>query len=87
MENSGTEEYFLALCGGGMDLSQSLAYAYILAGHRIPYELVFQVSTQPCLSVGEKEYIEIMGRCKRELQDIQQRASAKMVQIENAINS
>ena len=36
MENSETDEFFLVLCGGGMNLSQSIAYAYILAGQRIP---------------------------------------------------
>jgi len=54
MENQDTGEYFLVLCGGGMDLSQSIAYAYLLAGQRIPDELAFEVCTQPCLSVGKK---------------------------------
>ncbi len=35
-DGEGTGEYFLALCGGGMDLSQDVALAYVLAGERIP---------------------------------------------------
>jgi hypothetical protein len=54
MENQDTGDSFLVLCGGGMDLSQSIANAYLLAGERIPDELAFEVCTQPCFSVGRK---------------------------------
>jgi hypothetical protein len=67
MENTETEEYYLALCGGGMDLSQSIALAYLIAENRIPYSLCLEVCTQPCLSVGKKEYFKIMRAVKQEL--------------------
>ncbi len=47
-----TEEYFLALTGGGMDLSQDIALAYIIAQGWIPTALAYEVSTQPELSVS-----------------------------------
>jgi len=87
MENQDTGECFLVLCGGGMDLSQSIAYAYLLAGQVIPDELVFEVCTQTCLSVGRKEYFEIMRQCKKELADIRQRALQRIKQINDALKS
>lgn len=86
LENNETGECFLVLCGGGMDLSQSIAYAYLLAGQRIPEQLVFEVCTQPCLSLGEKQYIQVMGACKNELQEIYQRALGRIKQIDNILS-
>jgi hypothetical protein len=87
MENQNTGEYFLVLCGGGMDLSQSIAYAYFLAGERIPDELAFEVCTQPCLSIGEKEYLIIMRECRKELADTRRRALQRIKQITTALNN
>jgi hypothetical protein len=85
MENDDTGECFLVLCGGGMDLSQSIAYAYLLAGERIPDELAFEVCTQPCLSVGKKEYLQVMRECKKELIDLRRRALGRIKQITTAL--
>ncbi|MCD4831684.1 MAG: hypothetical protein K8R02_07770 [Anaerohalosphaeraceae bacterium] len=87
MENQNTGEYFLVLCGGGMNLSQSIAHAYLLAGHRIPDELAFEVCTQPCLSVGKKEYVEIMKECKCELENIQRRADERIKKIMDSLKT
>jgi hypothetical protein len=70
-----------------MDLSQSIAHAYLLAGYRIPDELVFEVCTQPCLSVERNEYVQIMKACKRELADIRRRALRRVEQINDALKS
>ena len=86
MENDDTGECFLVLCGGGMDLSQSIAHAYLLAGQRIPDELVFEVCTQPCQSLGEKEYIHVMQACKYELKRIHQQALGRIKQIDNILS-
>ncbi len=87
MENSDTGEVFLALCAGGMNLSQSIAYAYLLADQRIPDELAFEVCMQPCLSVGKKEYFQVMRACKRELKEIRRRAAAHIQQINHSVKS
>ena len=63
-----TEEYFLALTGGGMDLSQDIALAYIIAQGWIPTALAYAVSTQPELSVSKKDWLEVAERCKKELE-------------------
>lgn len=85
MEKYDTGEYFLVLCGGGMDLSQSIAHAYLLSGQRIPDELVFEVCTQPCLSIGKTEYVETMQACIEELENIRQRTFWRVKSIKNAL--
>ncbi|HBG60700.1 MAG: hypothetical protein A2Y10_13130 [Planctomycetes bacterium GWF2_41_51] len=86
MENQDTGEVFLALCGGGMDLSQSIAYAYILAGQRIPDEMALGVCTQPCLSLGIKEYKQTMAQCKENLADMRRRGLEKIKRIQAALD-
>lgn len=50
MEKDG--KYFLALCGGGMDLSQSIGLAYVFIENWIPEDLIGSISNQKGLSVG-----------------------------------
>jgi hypothetical protein len=56
MHNTDTDEYFLALTGGGMDLSQDIALAYHILEKWIPFELAIRVCTQKELSVGGKNW-------------------------------
>ncbi len=56
MENEDTEEWFLTLCGGGMDLSQDIAFAYQILETWIPQDLLRNVCKQPLLSLGSKNY-------------------------------
>lgn len=85
MEEESTGEVYLVLCGGGMDLSQSIALAYLLAGERIPDELCFGVCTQPCLSVGKKEYLMVMKAVKEELKDVQTRGQRRIKEINEIV--
>jgi len=54
MEKDG--KYYLALCGGGMDLSQQVALAYIFIEKWIPLDLLTEVSKQKGLSVGGEDW-------------------------------
>lgn len=63
VENTETEEYFLALCGGGMDLSQSIGLAYIIAQGWIPFTLASEITKQPHLNVGEKDWLIVAKEC------------------------
>ena len=56
MENTETNEWFLVLCGGGMDLSQDIALSYVLLDERIPYDLLMEISKQKDLSVSGKDW-------------------------------
>lgn len=67
VEDTETGDFFLALTGGGMDLSQDIALAYMIAEKWLPTSLLRNVCTQPALSVSEKEYRKIMRRIKEQL--------------------
>lgn len=56
MQNTETDEYFLVLCGGGMDLSQNIAMAYIHAQKWIPEDFIRQISTQEGLNYSGKDF-------------------------------
>lgn len=56
MENQATGEWFLVLCGGGMDLSQDIGFAYIILERWIPKNLLTEIAKQPLLSLGNKNY-------------------------------
>ena len=56
IENQETGEWFLTLCGGGMDLSQDIALAYHILENGIPYELCQSVYMQERLSICESDW-------------------------------
>lgn len=64
VEDTETDEFFLALCGGGMDLSQDIGLAYLIAECAIPTALVFNISTQPGLSQSGDNFRRVMAACK-----------------------
>lgn len=68
MYNTEEDKHYLALTGGGMDLSQSIAFAYILCDERIPEALAFNVCTQYGLNHSGKEWILIMKKLKESLE-------------------
>lgn len=67
VKNNETDEYFLALSGGGMDLSQDIGLAYMLCGERIPSALAYNISTQASLSISKKDFKKVMREVKRVL--------------------
>lgn len=85
MMKKDTEEYFLALCGGGMDLSQDIALAYMIAQNWIPSALAYNVCTQPNLSVHGKDWLDVANRCKKELKFDIDNARVKIKEWNEAI--
>ena len=67
MYNEDEDAYFLALCGGGMDLSQQIALAYNILERWIPLELALQVSTQDGLNLSGKDFRHVMRACKESI--------------------
>lgn len=61
LENTDSGEWFLCLCGGGMNLSQDIAYSYIILETWMPDDLLQSVAKQPLLSLGRKKY-KILAR-------------------------
>lgn len=64
MYNIEEDCHYIALCGGGMNLSQDIALAYNILEKWIPLELALQVSTQDGLSKGGKTFRKIMRACR-----------------------
>jgi len=69
VQDEETGDYFLALSGGGMDLSQDIALAYLIIEGRIPITLAYNVCTQPNLSVHGKNWLKVMRAIKSELRN------------------
>jgi hypothetical protein len=67
VEHNDTGEYYLALCGGGMNLSQDIGMAYLIAEHYIPHALIREISTQPNLSQRGKNFRKLMRECVKML--------------------
>jgi len=67
VEDTETGDFFIALCGGGMDLSQDVAHAYVLAGERVPPALAMNVSTQYTSTCMGRTWRKVMRECRRSL--------------------
>ena len=67
MRNTETDEFFLVLCGGGMNLSQDIALAYHLIENWIPFDLATSVCTQEGLSVGGKDWTVLKKAMQKSL--------------------
>lgn len=59
VQDNNTGEYFLALCGGGMDLSQDIALAFNIAQKWLPTSLLSSVCKQYGLTKGGKNFKQI----------------------------
>lgn len=84
MENQDSGDWFLALCGGGMDLSQSIGYAYLICGY-IPDAMAFNVSSQYGLNISGKKYFELMKKVVESLENSQEAYKSKIERIKNAV--
>jgi hypothetical protein len=61
------DNYYLALTGGGMDLSQSIALAYIIADGCIDWNMIGDIDISGAFSVSEKDYQTILKELERQL--------------------
>jgi len=66
--NNDDDTYYLALCGGGMDLSQSIARAYQLIEKWIPVSLLSEICTQPELSVHGQDWLNMANQIRDQIQ-------------------
>ncbi|KKM91585.1 hypothetical protein LCGC14_1226970 [marine sediment metagenome] len=67
MFNDDEDSYYLALCGGGMDLSQSIALAYQILESWLPLSLLGAVSKQPELAVHGKAWLGMAEQIRRQM--------------------
>ena len=67
MYNSDEDSYYLALTGGGMDLSQDIAVAYQIIESWLPKDLIGEVCTQPELSIRGKDWLKMARQIKKQI--------------------
>lgn len=70
VQDKGSDEYYLALTGGGMDLSQDIAMAYVLTEHWVPLEVAYEVNTQKDLTQRGEDFKKVMERCRDSLASV-----------------
>ncbi len=66
--NNEDDRYYLALTGGGMDLTQDIALAYMIADGCIEWDMLRDVYIDAPLSVSKNEYKMILTELQRQLQ-------------------
>lgn len=65
--NSVEDKFYLALTGGGMDLSQDIARAYQIIENWVPKDLLDNVSAQPNLSLHGTEWLKMAKQIKSQI--------------------
>ena len=65
--NSQDDNYYLALTGCGMNLSQDIALAYIIADGCIEWSMLENVSVSGAFSVSKEDYQIILSELERQL--------------------
>jgi len=85
MYNEEEDKYYLALSGGGMDLSQDIALAYNIIERWIPFELALSVSTQDGLSQCGKNFKQLMMACKESIKKDTEHGRARLKRIDEAL--
>jgi hypothetical protein len=61
------DKYFLALTGCGMDMSQDIALAYLIADGCIDWDMLEDVYIAGPLSVSQENYLRLMRELDRQL--------------------
>ena len=85
VEDEESGDYYLALSGGGMDLSQNVALAYMIAEKWIPTALASEVSTQYGLNFSGETYLRVMNGLKESLQKDVNNITYQLSRIEEGI--
>lgn len=85
MYNENDDTFYLALCGGGMNLSQDIAFAYFILEKWIPLDLALNVSTQPDLSMYGLNFRKTMRACKESLKKDIRNAKYQIKRIDESI--
>jgi len=83
VRDKATGDYYLALTGGGMDLSQCIALAYIIIENRVPIELAMETYVQSPLSQSGEKYEKVLKECKKALS--QRQNSHRLRKINSAL--
>lgn len=87
MYNIEEDCYYIALCGGGMDLSQDIALAYHILEKWVPFEMALQVSTQDGLSTYNKSFRKTMRACRDSIKNDMGHGNRKIKEINQSVKN
>lgn len=73
--NNEEDNYYLALTGGGMDLSQDIALAYMIAQGFIEWDFLSSVYLTNPLSVSKKDFKKILKEAIRQFKIVKANAT------------
>lgn len=79
------DNYYLVLTGGGMDMSQSIALAYIIADGCIEWDMLENVYISGAFSVSEEDYRIILKEMERQLAISINNQTRKLEEVQNKI--
>ena len=85
VKNIESEEYYLALCGGGMNYSQDIGMAYIIAEDHILYALACEISRQPDLTQHGQDFRQVMKYCRKVIENNAVSAKRQIKEIKESM--
>ena len=83
--NNQDDQYYLALTGGGMDLSQDIALAYIWAQGFIDWDMLDDIYIDSAFSVSDKNFKLILKQLQRQMKAMSGNYERKLVDIANKL--
>jgi len=83
--NVNEDAYYLSLTGGGMDLSQSIALAYIICDGCIDWDMLNDVYISHNLCLSKEEYKLVMTELQRQLEINIANQQRKLEEIKEAL--
>ena len=81
IRNLDDENYYLALTAAGMDLSQDIALAYIIADGQIHWDMLEDIYTTKVFSVTEKDYQTVLKKLEEQLKFSIKRRQTKLKEV------
>lgn len=70
MYNNDDDKYYLSLTGCGMDLSQDIAFSYVIIENWIPEDLLFNIQAQEGLSISKENFKILKEGIKKNIDKI-----------------
>ncbi len=83
--NNEEDQYYLALTGGGMNLSQDIALAYMIAQGFIEWDLLSSVCLTNPLSVGKENFKKILKEAIRQFEIVEANAKRDLEQARETL--
>ncbi len=85
VQKRSTGDYYLALTGGGMDMSQDVGLAYLVTDDWIPTDLVHSINIQKPLTMTGESYRELLRGIKRTVEAEKKHLNRTLEEVEEQL--